>query len=298
MLLRTIADLSPAKIGRVTRWFDHGMLADSPLNWFCSSDQSISIMMKRLSNQLFAGLLFGFVALSIATAADHQDKPIKALMVAGGCCHDYVSQTNIIAKGISVRANVEWTIVHEGEKSRDHEVSIYNNPYWAKGFDVVVHNECFGGVTNVALVNRIAKAHENGMPAVMLHCSTHSYRLAKTDEWRKTLGQSSFSHEKRRDLVVENLKPEHPIMKGFPVKWEDPNDELYKNEKLWPNVVPLAKAYGEDTKKDHVVIWTNSHGKGRVFATTLGHTNETMESPVYLDLVTRGMLWAVGRLEK
>jgi type 1 glutamine amidotransferase len=68
------------------------------------------------------------------------------------------------------------------------------------------------------------------------------------------------------------------------------------NDKLWPNVTPLAKAYGEDTKKDHVVIWTNTHGKGRIFATTLGHTNETMEHAVYLDLVARGMLWALGRL--
>lgn len=130
----------------------------------------------------------------------------------------------------------------------------------------------------------------------LLHCSTHSYRAADTDEWRKTLGQSSYSHEARRDLVVENLAPENLIMKGFPLKWDDASDELYKNEKLWPNVVPLARAHGQDTKKDHVDIWTNTQGKGRVFATTLGHINRTMESPVYLDLVTRGMLWAVGQL--
>jgi type 1 glutamine amidotransferase len=85
-------------------------------------------------------------------------------------------------------------------------------------------------------------------------------------------------------------------MKGFPKEWVDPKDELYKNEKLWENFVPLAKAYGEDTKMDHNVIWVNEYGKGKVFGTTLGHNNSTMEDPVYLDLVSRGLLWACGKL--
>jgi len=254
--------------------------------------------MKQFLQSKVLVVLFVFTAAFLVHADHHGDKPIKALMVAGGCCHDYHAQTNIIAEGLSERVKgIEWTIVHEGDKSKTFEVSIYNDPNWAKGYDIVIHNECFGAVTNVAFVNRIAKPHEEGLPAVMLHCSTHSYRAAQTDEWRKTVGQTSFKHEKRRDLVVENLAPNHPIMKGFPEKWNNPNDELYMNDKLWPNVTPLAQAYGQDTKKDHVVIWTNTHGKGRIFATTLGHTNETMKDPVYLDLVARGMLWALGRLD-
>jgi type 1 glutamine amidotransferase len=117
----------------------------------------------------------------------------------------------------------------------------------------------------------------------MLHCSTHSYRQASTDEWRKCLGISSYSHEKGRDLVVKNIHRDHPVMKGFPDIWQDAQDELYKNEKLWPNLVPLAQAYGEETKRDHIVIWLNTYGQGRVFATTLGHGNSTMQSDVYWD---------------
>ena len=36
-------------------------------------------------------------------------------MVTGGCCHDYEAQKKILSEGISARANVEWTIVHEGK---------------------------------------------------------------------------------------------------------------------------------------------------------------------------------------
>jgi type 1 glutamine amidotransferase len=241
--------------------------------------------------------IFGAFVVSSPAADAAKPAPLKVLMVTGGCCHDYENQKMILAEGISARANVEFTIVHEGGDKRDHKVSIYENPDWAKGYDVVLHNECFGAVTDVPFVERIAKAHFDGVPGVMLHCSTHSYRMAQTDEWRKCVGQTSMSHEKNRDLHVKNLKPDHPVMKGFPMEWLDAKDELYKNEKLWENFVPLAKAFGEDTQKEHVLVWVNTYGKAKVFGTTMGHNNSTMSDPVYLDLVTRGLLWACGKLD-
>jgi uncharacterized protein len=234
------------------------------------------------------------LGVSFAFAAE-QPPPLKALLVTGGCCHDFATQKKIISEGVSARANVVWTIVHEGN-DREHRVSIYENADWAKGFDVVVHNECYGHVNDAAFVERIAAPHKAGVPAVMLHCASHSYRAAPTEEWRQVLGITSRSHEKRRDLVVKSLKTGHPVMTGFPDVWHDPEDECYKNEKVWPNVVPLATVYGEETKQDHIAIWLNTYGQGRVFTTTLGHTNATMQSPVYLDLIARGLLWACGKL--
>lgn len=242
-------------------------------------------------------MLAGHVDAAEKAAVKAAEKPtIKALMITGGCCHDYPKQKIILSKAISARARVEWKIVHVDTKKRDVKVPLYNEKDWAKGYDVVLHNECFGGVTDVPFVEGIAKAHANGVGCVIIHCSVHSYRNAKTDEWRKCVGMSSFSHEKHRAVTVKNLKAEHPVMKGFPKEWTTPNGELYKESKLWPNTVPLGKAFGKDTKKDHTCIWVNTYGKGKVFGTTLGHHNETMEHPVYQDLVTRGLLWTVGKL--
>lgn len=259
------------------------------------------------SRRLIVATSLGLLSLGFSTLSRAEEvRPLKVLMVTGGCCHDYENQKHILAEGISARANVEFTIVHEeatkpdgkvDKAAKNHKISIYEKDDWAKGYDVVLHNECFGAVEDVPFVERIAKAHYNGVPAVVLHCSTHSYRFAKTDEWRKVIGQRSMSHEKARDLHVINIKPEHPVMKGFPSEWLDKKDELYKNEQLFDNFVPLAKAYGEDTKKDHYLIWVNTYGKGKIFGTTMGHTNETMADPVYLDLVTRGLLWACGKLD-
>ena len=178
-------------------------------------------------------------------------------------------------------------------------MSVYGDTGWAKKYDVIFHNECFGGVTDDKFVESIAAAHHEGVPAIFVHCSLHSYRNAAVgaDAWRELIGVTSRSHEGKRSVKAVTVNGEHPVMTGFPAEWQSPNGELYKIEKVWPNCIPLAEAYGEDTKKDHTVIWLNTFGKARIFGTSLGHHNETMNNDVWLDLVSRGLLWSVDRLQ-
>ena len=44
----------------------------------------------------------------------------------------------------------------------------------------------------------------------------------------------------------------------------------------------------------HTNIWVNAYGpnKTRVFGTSIGHHNETMLEPNYMEMITRGLLWA------
>lgn len=249
-----------------------------------------SILSRRTALWLAAAWL-ALAALPPARAAE----PLRALLITGGCCHDFTHQKDLLATGISARANVTWTILFDPNDTREHMLPVYENPDWAKGFDVIVHDECYGYVTNVAFIQRITSAHSNGVPAVTLHCATHSYRLAPTDEWRKLLGVSSYQHEKLRAFTVTNTLPDHPIMRGFPTRWDNAPDEMYEIKKLWPNCVGLAKGLG--TTGEHVCVWANQYGRARVFGTTLGHSNATVSDPVYLDLLTRGLLWACGKLD-
>ena len=228
-------------------------------------------------------------------------EPLRALLICGGCCHDYEAQKKIISEGISARANVTWTLLQEGGSGnqggrRDHPMSIYKDPHWAKPYDVVVHDECFGDVTNAAFIEQFVQAHLEGVPAVVLHCAIHSYRHSTTDQWRMLLGVSSYQHEAMRPFQVVNIGPEHPVMKGFPESWKDYPDELYEIRKLWPNCAPLAKGIGAKGA-EQVCIWVNTYGKARVFGTTLGHSNRTVGDPLYLDLLTRGLLWVCHKLD-
>src|SRR6478672_2634640 len=120
----------------------------------------------------------------VPAAEKKADKPIRALLITGGPFHDYAKQKEILTKGISARAPVEWTIAEDVSDSREHKHSIYGKPEWWRGYDVIVHDECFGFVDDDAFVEAIVKAHqENKIPVVAIHCAVHSYRKAKTRAW-------------------------------------------------------------------------------------------------------------------
>lgn len=238
------------------------------------------------------------IALATGVAqADEKPAKIKALLITGGCCHDYKNQTTIISQGLSQRANISFDVVHEDD-NRDHQVSNYTDPNWAMGYDIIVHNECYGGMTDDALIANITNAHRNGVPGIFIHCALHSYRNATTgaEGWRENIGVTSKRHEKKHPLKIEVLEAKHPIMTEFPNDWPVQKGELYVIEKTWMNCQPLAQAFGVDTEQNHPVVWINKFGDTKMFGTSLGHFNETMNNDVWLGMVTRGALWATGHL--
>src|SRR5687767_7622923 len=104
----------------------------------------------RINHLVCCLLTLGFFGSADVTQA--AVKPIRALLIAGGCCHDYTQQKKLLTEGISARANVVWSVVHEGDGTTDHRMSIYNDPDWAKNFDVIVHDECFSDVKDAEFV--------------------------------------------------------------------------------------------------------------------------------------------------
>lgn len=230
--------------------------------------------------------------------------PIRALLITGGCCHDYDMQKRIIMDGVAERAHVVWDLVYEQFEGKEHQIGIYKRKDWAKGYDVIVHNECYGGVSDDDFVNAMVKAHTDyGVGVVVLHCSMHSYRAAKTDEYRKLIGVSSFNHGKKSPIKVTKLNNTHPVIKALPEGWVTPDGELYNTNskahpdaKMWDSATPLAEGKIPSTEAAQTCIWVNEYKGCKTFGTTIGHHNETMLDPVYLDLLTRGLLWTCGKL--
>lgn len=224
-------------------------------------------------------------------------RPLRALLISGGCCHDYPGQDKILSEGISARANVQWTIVRdEGQTGTKHKISAYQKPNWSEGYDIVVHNECFSDEKELDWLEGIVKPHREGLPAVVIHCAMHCYR-APTNDWFKFVGVTSHGHGSHFAYPMTNVKPEHPIMKTFPAIWQTPKEELYNITSVEKTATPLATGYSPETKRGEANVWINTFGKGRVFGTTVGHYNETMSQTVYLDMLARGFLWAAGKLD-
>jgi type 1 glutamine amidotransferase len=259
---------------------------------------------------IIAILFVGMLAFQKPIArADEPDRPIRALLVLGGCCHDYAHQKDIISKGISERANVEWTIAYDPDTGTKHLNPMYEKDDWSQGYDVVVHDECTADVKDLKVIDRILKPHREGLPAVVLHCGMHCYRSAgwpdKVTPWFEFTGLQTTGHGAQLPIGITFIDKESPITKNM-TDWTTIHEELYNNiaGKLLDTAHPLArgtqtyKKGGKDIIDDDVLVWTNLYnGKTRVFATTLGHNNETVANDRYLDLITRGLLWSLDKLD-
>ena len=261
--------------------------------------------------RLFSWTFFAASFLSIALVnADEQlathapgsasARPIQALLVTGGCCHDYDRQKLILTRGISARANVRWTVVHQGGTTTNTPLPLYKDPNWADGFDIVVHNECFSDVKDLDFVDGILRPHKEGLPAILIHCAMHCYRTGD-DRWFEFVGMQSPGHGPHYSYSAENLKPDHPIMKDFGPSFVAPKGELYHSMKVFDTATPLAQANRQSDGMPQVCVWTNEYNKGdkergtKVFGCTMGHYNETMAEPKYLDMMARAILWATDR---
>ncbi|MDY3551694.1 ThuA domain-containing protein [Gemmata sp. JC717] len=267
----------------------------------------------RLLSKLLPAASLAVLALALGGpsrgAAPADTKPVRALLVVGGCCHDYKKQQELLTKGISARANVQWTVAYDPDTTTKHLNPVYQKDDWAKGFDVVVHDECCADVKDPKIVERILKPHKEGLPGVVLHCAMHSYRtegFPKSTPWFDFTGLVTTGHGPQMPIDIRYIDQESPITKGLS-DWKTINEELYNNVtgKLLATAQPLAKGKqalksrdGKERVDEAVVTWTNTYnGKTKVFATTLGHNNDTVADAKYLDLVARGLLWSVGKLD-
>ncbi|MBC8001278.1 MAG: ThuA domain-containing protein [Opitutaceae bacterium] len=270
--------------------------------------------MKRLS---FFKLLTGIAGLCLlARPVVAADAPpaLRVLLITGGCCHDYARQKDILKEGLEMRANVVVTQIHTDDKSTKPPLAILGNPDYAKGYDLVIHDECAADVNDPEIIKGALAPHRAGIPGVNLHCAMHSYRIgnpgqkaeAGTDRslWFDYLGLQSSGHGPQLPIAITFTNTTHPVSKNLG-DWTTSNEELYNNIQIFPAATPLA--YGKQTVKNRdgtektnefVVAWANDYKGTRVFSTTIGHNNTTVGDTRYLDLVTRGILWATKKADK
>jgi hypothetical protein len=269
------------------------------------------------ASKAFAALMVASAVLCLTLPATAQQparpKPLRALLVLGGCCHDYAAQKDLLKAGLEARANVTVDIVYSPDTTTKPPLAYYGNPKYADGYDVVIHDECAADIKDLAVVEGVLAPHRAGVPAVNLHCAMHSYRTApdvnqpvvpgSSDSlWFDYLGIQSSGHGPQKPIAIVFVDKAHPVVTGMG-DWTTIKEELYNNIVVRDGAHILARGSQEPNTRPNFtesgVVWTNEYGdkKARVFSTTLGHNNETVNDPRYLDLVTRGMLWACGKLQ-
>jgi type 1 glutamine amidotransferase len=216
-------------------------------------------------------------------------KPLKALILAGGCCHDYKTLVPFLTNSLAERVNITFDV--------DFSFARLGNKDFADAYDVIVYDVCFTNAEPAELDNALNTIRA-GKPAVMIHCAVHSFRNSpKVHEWEAGVGMRSKVHDAFGPFQTVKVDTASPILNGFPDDWHTPGDELYQTIEFPTTSHALLTAKSPRDGRVHTVCWSQTFGKGRVFGTTLGHGMETAKDPAYLDLLARGLLWACDKLE-
>lgn len=240
-----------------------------------------------------AGLLYGQAPAKIQT-----------LIITGQNGHDWRTVSPLLRKALEDTGRFEVRITEEFRGAGPETLAPY---------DLVVLNYFekrdpklrWGNRADQALLDYV----RSGKGLVMYHFSTaafngwEEYEKLSGGNWRPNQGHHSPSH----DFVVEIKDKQHPITRGLKAKFPQPKDELYANLKWQPEGTyhVLATAWDDHALyagkakqpipgpgKDHPMLWTLPYGKGRVFATALGHDGPAVQTPAFVVTFTRGAEWA------
>ena len=252
-------------------------------------------------------LLTTCVVVFCGLAAAQAEKPdkIQVLIITGQDvnAHDWRSTTPLLRSILQDTGKFEVRVTEEFRGAGPETLAPY---------DLVVLN--YFGLRKPELRwgqradNALLEFLRSGKGVVVFHFSTaafsgwEEYEKLCGGNWRRNNGHHSPSH----DFTVDIKDADHPITHGLKSSFPVPNDELYANLKWQPegSYHVLATAWDDHSlyKKarqpipgpglHHPILWTVNYGKGRVFATVLGHTPENLKVPAFRVTYARGAEWA------
>lgn len=147
---------------------------------------------------------------------------------------------------------------------------------------------------------------QDGKGILVAHSGTDSFR----DTWPEYVEMTggTFNHHPWHQKVRINLEDRSfPATKHFPPSFEV-TDEIYQLKDysrdkvrvlmtLDVNSVDLNAENVERTDKDFAMAWVKTWGKGRVFASVLGHREEVWDDPDIQKMWLEAARWVFGLTE-
>lgn len=142
----------------------------------------------------------------------------------------------------------------------------------------------------------------SGKAFIGMHSATDTFRGHKPlDPYVVMIGGEFKGHPPglcEVECINEDLN--HPADKHLGATWKI-SDEIYLlngfDRSTVHGLLTLDKHPREKTPGDFPIAWCKNYGKGKVFYTSLGHSEETWANPDYQKHIIGGIKWALG-LEK
>ncbi len=130
--------------------------------------------------------------------------------------------------------------------------------------------------------------------------------------WFKMMIGETFSwHAKGQKFGIKNIDPTHPSMKGVPAYWER-EDECYFGKELYPGMKVLMahdlKTINADQtdlvmknkgsfESYYPAVWYQNFEGGNVWITTLGHSKESYQDPIYKNHLLQGIKFVANQFK-
>ena len=214
---------------------------------------------------------------SFACASDTKQTPAKALVITGGCCHDWDNLAPIFADILRQTGDFEVTVTKDRNALLEPEI---------KQFDVVLFYSQGGDVIPAQIAGLTGFVRRGG-GFVGLHAATATFKPSM--EYWKMIGGRFERHDTRRVFTVKCVDPNHPITRLFK------NMTVY-DEDFAHRFHPDSPVHVLATRDNDVPsVWVRDYGKGRVYINALGHDLNTWSQRDFVLLNLRAVYWAAKR---
>jgi len=177
-------------------------------------------------------------------------------------------------------------------------LDIYTNKRKMRNFDLIIPLWTMGKITNEQWQG-LRDAILNGANVAGWHggmCDSFrdnvDYQFMTGGQWVQHPGNII----RYKVNIPESTNPLTRGLKDFWIK----SEQYYMHTDPGNKVLATTKFNGKHQDMHWIkgtvmpVIWTRSYGNSRVFYTSLGHVADDFKVPEVLEIVKRGILWAMG----
>ena len=244
---------------------------------------------------------FAAVAVAALSTLAMANPPIRTLIITGHNNHNWQYTSRVHKDTLEATGRFSVDITDEPENTLSEPGSLGKYQLVVLDYNDSQAAKRWGSAAEQNFVDAV----NAGTGVVAIHAANNAFK--GWAEYEKMLGlmwREGTGHGKFHEFDVEFVERDHPITKGMADMKAHP-DELYnklanpQNAKYSLLARAMAASDNGGTGKFEPMAFTLSFGKGRVFATPLGHVWENQDAtkvsvtdPQFKALLCRGAEWA------